>query len=251
MNNKKARMTLFFPINTMSKLFCSCPNSAAALKSICPICQDMPGAMPLINKHALNIAIAAGCMLKVRFNASSFERKPVFYEDRLLEYILTQENAPLGTAGCLRINNNEIKINKIYLEEETGLQNCQINYNRRGRPLLAIETGTELDKPETAYAAYELLQTRFEKKELLKSGRKVIASIHFINGAEITGIKINQLEHAFIWGETAKKARYFWPDGAVKKAGIPGGKIFYPNANLCSIHVDPEWIRRVRMEFGV
>lgn len=251
MNGKKARMTLFFPLNTMSKLFCSCPNSDAARKSSFPICQDMPGAMPLINKHALNIAIAAGCMLKVHFNASSFERKPVFYGERLLEYTLTQENAPLGTAGCLRINNDDIKISKIYLEQETGMQDGQINYNRRGRPLLGIETAAELDKAETAYAAYKLLQARLEKKELLKSGRKVMASIHFINGAEITGIETDQLEQAFIWGETARKARYLWRDGAGKRTGIQYGRIFYPNANLCSIHVDPEWIRRVRMEFGV
>lgn len=120
-------------------------------------------------------------MLKVHFNASSFERKPVFYGERLLEYTLTQENAPLGTR-MPRINNDDIKIGKIYLEQETGMQDGQINYNRRGRPLLGIETAAELDKAETAYAAYKLLQARLEKKELLKSGRKVMASIHFING---------------------------------------------------------------------
>lgn len=68
--NNKAGLTLFFPINTMSKLFCSCPNSDAAGIAYCPICRDMPGVMPLINKQALNAAIAAGCMLKIHFSAS-------------------------------------------------------------------------------------------------------------------------------------------------------------------------------------
>lgn len=251
MNEKKARLTLLFPINTMSKLFCSCPNSDALNSSYCPICRDMPGAMPLINKYALNIAIAAGCILKVRFNASNFERKPVFFNERLLQYTVTQENSPMGVAGHIRLGQEDIKVNKIYLEQETGMEKEKINYNRRGRPLLGIETTADLANAETAYEIYELLKTRFEKKELLKTGRSTRAALHFINGAEIIGIETEQLKQAFIWGQTAKKAKYNWSDGTGKKLTAYGSKILYPNVNLCSIHVDPEWIRRVRMEFGV
>ena len=85
MSDKKARLILFLPINTMSKLFCSCPNSEAARSSSCPICRELPGTMPLINKHALNIIIAAGCIMKSRFNASCFERKPFFNDGRLIQ----------------------------------------------------------------------------------------------------------------------------------------------------------------------
>ncbi len=99
MSDKKARLILFLPINTMSKLFCSCPNSEAARSSSCPICRELPGTMPLINKHALNIIIAAGCIMKSRFNASCFERKPFFNDGRLIQYTITQENSPKCTDG--------------------------------------------------------------------------------------------------------------------------------------------------------
>ena len=249
--NNKAGLTLFFPINTMSKLFCSCPNSDAAGISYCPICRDMPGVMPLINKQALNAAIAAGCMLKIHFSASSFERKPIFCGERLIQYTITQENSPIGTNGCIRFDTEDIKINKIYLEQETGIAGGKIDYNKRGRPLLGIETAVCFNDAYQACSFYQQLQARLKKKGLIKEGRTNTGILRFSNGPEITQIELNQLKEAFIWGENAKKARYIWNGSCGQEFSALPGKIFYPNVNLCSIHVDPEWIRRVRMEFGL
>ena len=192
--NNKAGLTLFFPINTMSKLFCSCPNSDAAGIAYCPICRDMPGVMPLINKQALNAAIAAGCMLKIHFSASSFERKPIFCGERLIQYTITQENSPIGTNGCIRFDTEDIKINKIYLEQETGIAGGKIDYNKRGRPLLGIETAVCFNDAYQACSFYQQLQARLKKKGLIKEGRTNTGILRFSNGPEIAQIELNQLK---------------------------------------------------------
>lgn len=251
MSDKKARLILFLPINTMSKLFCSCPNSEAARSSSCPICRELPGTMPLINKHALNIIIAAGCIMKSRFNASCFERKPFFNDGRLIQYTITQENSPMCTDGYFLFGQKEIKINKIYLEQESGLLDGKIDYNKRGRPRLCIETAPSFINSSEAYEFYEHLRARLDKRELLKEGRTHTCTLRFAGGAEISGIETVQLEKAFEWGESAKRAAYIWKGSEGEKTPVLPGKVFYPNVNLCNIHVDPEWIRRVRMQFGV
>ena len=114
-------------LSTKSKLFCACktefhlpPNSAC-----CPVCTGMPGALPTLNKHALDLAIKAGlaanCEIASRLQ---FDRKHYFYPDLPKAYQITQYDNPLCKKGKLTFETeNEEKtvcITRIHMEEDAG-----------------------------------------------------------------------------------------------------------------------------------
>lgn len=253
MTDRPAGFTALFSLNTRSKLFCSCVNSDAAQASVCPVCMEMPGVMPLVNQYAVDIAVAAGCILKVRFCASSFERRPVIINEKLLDYAVTQENSPIGVGGSISLGGDRgaVPVKKLYVEQETGLCDGKIDFNKRGRPLLAVETALELAGADKVCATYEALYAALNQKELAKPGRAARLILKFAGGTEIHGIEGSQIREAYEWGKTAGRKCYAWNNGEPEAIGGLSRRIFYPNVNLCSIHVDPEWVKRVRMEFGL
>lgn len=253
MSDRLAGFTALFSVNTRSKLFCACVNSDAAQTSVCPVCMERPGVMPLVNQYAMDIAVAAGCILNVRFSASSFERRPIIINEKLMDYAVTQENSPMGVGGSIALEERDgyVSVKKLYVEQETGLRGGKIDFNRRGRPLLAVETGLELKSADMVIRAYEALYGALNQKELIKPGREVELLLKFSGGAEIYGIEASELAEAYEWGKNADRKCYAWHGGALGPIGKISRKLFYPNVNLCSIHVDPAWVKRVRMEFGL
>jgi aspartyl-tRNA(Asn)/glutamyl-tRNA(Gln) amidotransferase subunit B len=127
---------------TASKIFCACATEFGAPPNthVCPVCLGYPGALPVLNRHvvdlALRAAIATGCTVHER---SIFARKNYFYPDLPKGYQISQFDKPLATGG--RIGN--IRITRIHIEEDAGKlihasDASLVDLNRAGVPLIEI-----------------------------------------------------------------------------------------------------------------
>lgn len=136
---------------TKSKMFCSCANQfgAAINANICPVCTGQPGALPVVNRQAIELgvraAIALNCQLR---NESIFARKNYFYPDLPKGYQISQYEKPFCEKGSLsvRLKTGEQKqfgITRIHFEEDAGKNvhashGTVVNLNRAGVPLIEI-----------------------------------------------------------------------------------------------------------------
>ncbi len=144
-------------LKTKTKLFCDCrvkydahPNS-----HICPVCTGQPGALPVLNKKAVEFAIRAGLALNCNINRNSqFARKNYFYPDLPKGYQISQYERPFCEDGYLEITGNSgqpymVGIKRIHLEEDAGKlvhssntfedsEYSLVDYNRSSVPLLEI-----------------------------------------------------------------------------------------------------------------
>jgi aspartyl-tRNA(Asn)/glutamyl-tRNA(Gln) amidotransferase subunit B len=151
---------------TKSKMFCGCEVvdsiTAKPNRYICPVCTGQPGALPVLNKKAVELAIRVGLALGCEIHTESiFARKNYFYPDLPKGYQISQYDQPLATNGTIPIETEagvkDIRIRRVHLEEDTGkLSHADghsfIDYNRSGVPLLEIVTEPEMRSAEEARA---------------------------------------------------------------------------------------------------
>ena len=151
---------------TKSKMFCGCEVvdsiTAKPNRYICPVCTGQPGALPVLNKKAVELAIRVGLALGCEIHTESiFARKNYFYPDLPKGYQISQYDQPLATDGKIQIETEagikEVRIRRVHLEEDTGkLSHADahsfIDYNRSGVPLLEIVTEPDLRSPEEVRA---------------------------------------------------------------------------------------------------
>ena len=149
---------------TRSKMFCGCEVvdsiTAKPNRYICPVCTGQPGALPVLNKKAIELAIRVGLALGCEIHTESiFARKNYFYPDLPKGYQISQYDQPLATDGKIQIETQagtkEIRIRRVHLEEDTGkLSHADghsfIDYNRSGVPLLEIVTEPDMRSAEEA-----------------------------------------------------------------------------------------------------
>ena len=158
-------------LSTKTKMFCQClskygedPNSLT-----CPICLAMPGALPIINQEAINMAIKLSHALDFKVNNNtSFSRKNYYYPDLPKGYQITQFNDPICEQGKLEIEHNSKKyaigITRAHLEEDSGKlihhsdNTSFIDLNRAGSPLIEIVSEPELHSSEHAKLYLEKLK---------------------------------------------------------------------------------------------
>src|SRR6202023_3086929 len=112
---------------TASKIFCSCstrfgdpPNT-----NVCPVCLGLPGALPVLNRKAVEFAALAAMALECRINeVSIFARKNYFYPDLPKGYQISQYDKPLAEHGFIGIQTDagkkKIGITRVHLEEDAG-----------------------------------------------------------------------------------------------------------------------------------
>jgi aspartyl-tRNA(Asn)/glutamyl-tRNA(Gln) amidotransferase subunit B len=153
---------------TVTKIFCSCstrfgdpPNT-----NVCPVCLGLPGALPVLNRKAVEIAVLAAVALNCRVNETSiFARKNYFYPDLPKGYQISQYDKPLAEHGWIEIGGagqtKKIGITRLHLEEDAGKslhegfpdaeEKTAIDLNRSGVPLIEIVSEPDIASPNEAY----------------------------------------------------------------------------------------------------
>src|SRR6187397_3464584 len=108
---------------TATKIFCGCRNrfGDAPNTNVCPVCLGLPGALPVLNRHAVTLAIRAalGTACTVR-ETSIFSRKNYFYPDLPKGYQISQYDQPLAVDGFLAWDSHRVGIIRVHLEEDAG-----------------------------------------------------------------------------------------------------------------------------------
>jgi aspartyl-tRNA(Asn)/glutamyl-tRNA(Gln) amidotransferase subunit B len=146
---------------TASKIFCGCSAAFGAGPNthICPVCLGLPGALPVVNRvavdHAVRAALALGCTVH---DTSIFARKNYFYPDLPKGYQISQYERPLATAGAVEFESGgerrRVGITRVHLEEDAGKslhdgfpdadrKTC-VDFNRSGVPLVEIVSEPDL-----------------------------------------------------------------------------------------------------------
>ncbi len=145
---------------TRTKLFCGCETRYGAPPNtqVCPVCLGYPGALPVPNARAIELAVRAGLALGCTIGrASRFDRKSYFYPDLPKGYQISQLDLPINEGGELRVGDRVIGLERAHLEEDAAKSQhvgnqTRVDFNRGGVPLLEIVSKPELRSPVEAEA---------------------------------------------------------------------------------------------------
>jgi len=161
---------------TSTKIFCGCSTAFGAPPNthICPVCLGLPGALPVLNRRAVDLATRAGLAFGCRINEHSiFARKNYFYPDLPKGYQISQYDQPLASGGHVRFEQGgqtrDAGITRVHLEEDAGkslhegfadsAERTYVDYNRAGVPLIEIVTEPDLRSAADASAFFEHLRS--------------------------------------------------------------------------------------------
>jgi aspartyl-tRNA(Asn)/glutamyl-tRNA(Gln) amidotransferase subunit B len=153
---------------TTTKIFCSCSArfGAPPNTNVCPVCLGLPGALPVLNRKAVEFALLSAIALDCRVNRTSvFARKNYFYPDLPKGYQISQYDKPLAEFGAIHITTKagprKVGITRLHLEEDAGkslhdgfpgsAEKTAIDLNRSGVPLVEIVSEPEIASPDEAY----------------------------------------------------------------------------------------------------
>jgi aspartyl-tRNA(Asn)/glutamyl-tRNA(Gln) amidotransferase subunit B len=161
-------------LQTATKIFCGCSTAfgAAPNTQVCPVCLGFPGALPVLNRAAVDYAIRAALALGCRINDTSiFARKNYFYPDLPKGYQISQYEQPLATAGVLEFDSarglRRVGITRVHLEEDAGKslhegvgdsQKSGVDFNRSGVPLIEVVTDPDLRSADEASEFFSRLR---------------------------------------------------------------------------------------------
>ena len=154
---------------TRTKIFCGCPTSFGAPPNtnVCPVCLGLPGALPVLNRRAVELAIQAALALNCRVNARSiFARKNYFYPDLPKGYQISQYDQPLAEHGWVDIElpgtRKRIGITRVHMEDDAGKsihegfkdsdRYTYVDLNRSGTPLIEIVSEPDIRSADEAHA---------------------------------------------------------------------------------------------------
>jgi aspartyl-tRNA(Asn)/glutamyl-tRNA(Gln) amidotransferase subunit B len=160
---------------TATKIFCGCSTQFGAPPNtnVCPVCLGMPGALPVLNKKAVEFAVLAAQALNCQVRETSiFARKNYFYPDLPKGYQISQFDKPLAEHGFIEIpstaGTKRIGITRLHLEEDAGkslhegfpdsASSSYIDLNRSGVPLIEIVSEPDMRAPDEAYEYLTLLK---------------------------------------------------------------------------------------------
>src|SRR5450755_1081159 len=156
-------------VNTRTKIFCGCPTGFGALPNtnVCPVCLGHPGALPVLNRRALEMAIQAALAIGCSVNSfSRFARKNYFYPDLPKGYQISQYDQPLAEHGYVDIEvggvHKRIGITRVHMEDDAGKsihegfkdsdRYTYVDLNRSGTPLIEIVSDPDIRSADEAHA---------------------------------------------------------------------------------------------------
>ena len=161
-------------LNTRSKMFCACPadyQTADPNTRTCPVCLGLPGALPVINRRAVEFTMMTGLALNCSIpEYAKFDRKNYPYPDLMKGYQISQYDLPLALDGYVEIDGDpaightqrRIGVERVHLEEDVakmqhfpdgdgGEGYSLVDVNRSGVPLMEIVSKPDLRSPEEAH----------------------------------------------------------------------------------------------------
>jgi len=173
-------------LQTLTKAFCGCSTKfgAAPNSNTCPVCLGLPGALPVLNKRALELALRASLAINCKIQERSrFARKNYFYPDLPKGYQISMYELPLATGGALEIEVESVEggkktigITRLHMEDDAGKSLHEgfpesdrwsyIDFNRCGVPLIEIVSEPDLRTPAEAYAYLNTLKQILEYTEV-------------------------------------------------------------------------------------
>ena len=170
-------------LKTVTKIFCACstrfgdpPNS-----NTCPVCLGLPGALPVLNRHALDLALRASLALNLKVQElSRFARKNYFYPDLPKGYQISMYELPLAINGWLDIVHDgvtrKIGITRLHMEDDAAKNlhegfddsdiSSYVDYTRGGTPLAELVSEPDMRSPTEDYAYLTTLKQILEYAEI-------------------------------------------------------------------------------------
>ncbi len=156
-------------LGTKTKIFCGCPVEFGAPPNtnVCPVCLGLPGALPVLSRQAIELAIGAGIALRCKVNSfSRFARKNYFYPDLPKGYQISQYDQPLAEHGYVDIlssgRKKRVGVTRVHMEDDAGKslhegfpdsdRYTYVDLNRSGTPLIEIVSEPDMRSPDEAHA---------------------------------------------------------------------------------------------------
>ena len=158
---------------TDSKAFCGCVNRYGGEPNthVCPTCLGLPGALPVLNRRAVELAVLAAKAIHCEIRETSiFSRKNYFYPDSPKGYQISQFDQPLAEHGWIDVSTfdaagaavtKRIGITRLHMEEDAGkslhdgyadsVSRTYIDLNRCGTPLVEIVSEPDIRTPDEAF----------------------------------------------------------------------------------------------------
>jgi aspartyl-tRNA(Asn)/glutamyl-tRNA(Gln) amidotransferase subunit B len=170
-------------LKTLTKAFCGCSTrfGDAPNSNTCPVCLGLPGALPVLNRKARELATRAALALHCDVQERSiFARKNYFYPDLPKGYQISQYELPLAIQGWLEVEAGgaarRIGITRVHMEEDAAKnlhegfadsdRSSYIDYNRCGMPLIEIVSEPDIRTPAEAYSYLTTLKQVLEYTEV-------------------------------------------------------------------------------------
>ncbi len=275
-------------LSTESKIFCSCGGHSAAKEPndcVCPACSGMPGMLPVMNKHVVELAVTAGLMLNCDINRyTTFDKKNYYYPDLPCAYQITQLNHPICTNGCVTLKTSsgtrDIRIKQIHMEEDAGKlvhggKYSYVDFNRTSVPLIEIVTQPDFRSAEEVVTYLNKLKSMFRSggiSECEEGAMRCDVNISVRpEGSEEFGVR-TEIKNMSSFEAIAKAIRYeaqrhmdaleFETEELVQETrrfDDVSGKTFamrnketeadyryFPDANLMPIIIDDEWLEQIK-----
>ncbi|MBQ2695815.1 MAG: Asp-tRNA(Asn)/Glu-tRNA(Gln) amidotransferase subunit GatB [Clostridia bacterium] len=275
-------------LSTESKIFCSCGGHSAANEPndcVCPACSGMPGMLPVMNKHVVELAVTAGLMLNCDINKyTTFDKKNYYYPDLPCAYQITQINHPICTNGCVTLKTSagsrDIRIKQIHMEEDAGKlvhsgKYSYVDFNRTSVPLIEIVTQPDFRSAEEVVTYLNKLKSMFRSggiSECEEGAMRCDVNISVRpEGSEEFGVR-TEIKNMSSFEAIEKAIRYeaqrhmdaleFETEELVQETrrfDDASGKTFamrnketeadyryFPDANLMPIIIDDEWLEKIK-----
>ena len=155
-------------LQTATKIFCPCRNRFGddPNTNVCPVCLGLPGALPVLSREAVSLALRAALATHCTIHETSvFARKNYFYPDLPKGYQISQYDQPLATEGYVEIPAkgafHRVRLQRIHMEEDAGkllhegfawsAEKSGVDFNRSGVPLIEIVSHPDMRSAEEAY----------------------------------------------------------------------------------------------------
>ena len=275
-------------LSTQSKLFCSCSAEFGAEQneSVCPACSGMPGMPAVVNKKAIELAVAAGLITNCDISpVTTFDKKNYYYPDLPTGHQITQFFAPICKDGWIDLDNGtRITLKQIHLEEDAGklvhdarTRSTLVDFNRASVPLVEIVSNPDFRTASEVTDYLEKLRlllsfagvsdckmqegsmrcdvnisVREEGSQTLGTRTEIknMNSLKAITRA-IEYESQRHIDALELGSETLIQETRRWDDDAgmsfsMREKEEAADYRYFPNPELLPIRIDSEWVERIR-----